>query len=124
MKFVICDISVINLAPFNRAPFQYSIIEKFLYNSVHGLRCDWFPAQWTLLLSFGHPFLYALFAIYVITVIALCCLIDKHLADATFEVLRDFSSLVGCPLENGLNQYWIQLESVIIIDLLLGELRS
>jgi len=76
------------------------------------------------LCSLGHPFRYALFAIYVITIIALCSLIDKQLADATFEVLRYISCLVGCTLENILDQNWVHLKIVIIFDLLLGELRS
>lgn len=124
VEFVICNISVIHLAPFNRASFEDSFIEEFLYNSIHGLRCDLLSAQWALLRSLSHPVRYALFAVNVITIVALCWLIDKHLADAAFEVLRDLSCLVSSALESILDQYRIQLKSVIIIDLLLGELRS
>jgi hypothetical protein len=124
VQFVICNISVIHLAPLNRASFEYSFIEKLLYNSIHGLWCDLLPAQWAILGSLGQPFRNALFAIYVVTIVTLCRLIDKQLADAAFEVLRDVSGFVSCTLENSLDQNWIQLESVKIIDLLLGELRS
>ena len=60
----------------------------------------------------------------MITIITLCRQIDKHLADAAFEVLRYIARLVSCTLENILDQSWVHLKCVIIFDLLLGELRS